>query len=140
MLVPAALPVPSAVGQGPGALERLVIVGEHHPALSGIQVLAGLEAEGARASDGADPAPAPFGQVRLRGILDQDQPFPARRSARASISAGQPPMCTATIARVRSVTAASAAAGSRFIVRGSTSAKTGIAFTWTAADTVAIKV
>ena len=46
-------------------------------------------------------------------------------SRSAGRSAGWPQRCTATIARVRSVTAASTAAGSRLNVAGSMSANTG---------------
>ena len=48
-------------------------------------------------------------------------------SRKAGRSAGWPKMCTGMIARVRSVIAASAAAGSRQNVSGSMSANTGVA-------------
>ena len=58
----------------------------------------------------------------------------------ARMSAGRPPRCTGRSARVRDVTAAAAAAGSRFLVTGSMSAKTGVAPVWMIALAVAQKV
>ena len=54
-------------------------------------------------------------------------PCRSASSRNAPQSPGCPKMCTSTIARVRSVTAASAATGSRQSVTGSMSAKTGVA-------------
>ena len=53
---------------------------------------------------------------------------------------GRPAKCTGRMALVRSVSAARTAAGSTFIVAGSTSASTGVAAAWMTALTVAAKV
>ena len=86
------------------------------------------------------PAPRPSTRraERLGGVLDQGQAVAAGHVAQAP--AGRPAApntCTATIARVRSVTAASAAAGSRLNVPGSMSANTGVAPTRAIASAVA---
>ena len=56
------------------------------------------------------------------------------------MSHGRPAKCTGRIARVRSPTTAAAAAGSRFMVAGSTSTSTGVAPAWMMALTVAANV
>ena len=65
------------------------------------------------------------------------RPWRLATSRRPGISAGPPNTCTATMARVRSVTAASAACGSRLNVPGSMSANTGVAPTRAMASAVA---
>ncbi len=67
-------------------------------------------------------------------------PWRSARPTNASISHGRPAKCTGSSAAVRGVIAAATAAGSRFIVSGSTSASTGVAPVCKIALTVAQNV
>ena len=50
-------------------------IGDHRPAFAiGAEVLAGIKAEAAKIADGARAPPLVFGAVRLRGVLDHDEP------------------------------------------------------------------
>ena len=75
--------VSAAVVPGPCAAVQRFIVGEHDPAFSGGEVLARLEAEGARIAERADRAAAPAREPRLRGVLDDPEAAPGRDGVHA---------------------------------------------------------
>ena len=88
-----------------------------HPALAGRELLVGVEAKDRRV-----PAPADRNAVgvhrteRLAGILDDRQAMPGGDPLEGDHVGGKPKMCTGSSALVRSLSAASAASGSRLSV------------------------
>jgi hypothetical protein len=75
VLVPAALRQPADIVQRPREIVELAGVGDHDPALAGIDVLAGLEAEAAEVADRANRRPLPRRTPRLAGILQYRDPM-----------------------------------------------------------------
>ena len=62
-----------AVGEGPRRLRQIVVVGEHDAPLAGVEVLGGLEAEGADRADAAHAPSSPARAVGLGSVLDHRQ-------------------------------------------------------------------
>ena len=79
-----------AVGERPRRRRQAVVVGEHDAPLAGIEVLGGLEAEGADRADGADAPAAPARAVGLGRVLDHRQAVAAGDLAQAVHVRGQP--------------------------------------------------
>ena len=91
------------------------------------EVLAGKEREAAGGSHRAG-LPSLVGRAdRLAASSMTATPAFAAASRTGSMSAHRPYRCTGMMARVRSVSAASTAAGSRLYVAGSMSTSTGVA-------------
>ena len=106
VLIPGPVRDAPHVGQRPGPLRHGPVVAEDDPALAGVEVLAGLEGEGAGVADGSYPPPPPGAPVGLGASSTTFSPWRPATAATASRSAGWPAMCTATMARVRGVTRA----------------------------------
>src|SRR5579875_2053519 len=64
----------AVVAEGPRELEDLRAAGDEHAALAGCDRLGGVQRVDARVSPGARAAAVPLGAVRVRAILDQEDP------------------------------------------------------------------
>ena len=124
---------PSAQRQVPlvvvaeGPVVQLLVVGDHHAAVPGVDGLEDVEGVGAELADRAQALAAVGAAEGLGRVLDEQQlVLFGDRGRGASRSQGLPIMCTARMARVCGVIRASTSAGSR-VRLSSTSARTGTA-------------
>ena len=97
----------------------------HGAPFSGGHLLVRVEREDGRTARGTDGPSSVLGAERLAGVFDDGEPVPGGQGLQ--FGELRRVVCTGRIAFVRGVIAASTAAGSRFRVRGSMSAKTGVA-------------
>ena len=74
VLIPGPVRDAPHVGQRPGPLRHGPVVAEDDPALAGVEVLAGLEGEGAGVADGSYPPPPPGASRGPGRVLHHLQP------------------------------------------------------------------